>query len=53
MGTLEELCDYLEESLERAESSDWCVLTLLAEADTYALLADLIDEGHSTVFTKT
>jgi hypothetical protein len=41
--TLDQLCDYVERSLDRAESEEWCVLTLLADADTHALIADLID----------
>ena len=34
MNTLRQLIDYLENSIERAESDDWCALTLsVAEAE--------------------
>lgn len=39
--TLEQLCEQLEYSLERAETKNWCVLTLLNDDDTAALLSDL------------
>ena len=39
--TLDELIEYLDWSLERAEDIDWCALTLLADESTHELLNDL------------
>ena len=36
-----ELIEHIERGLERAESEEWCVLTLLADKDTEELLTDL------------